>query len=366
MAKTYSWTEVQLAEECGQKYIWRYQHQTDQGVGIRERVTAESRPMILGSAVHKGIETYLRLKSERPTLTHQGRLLLASEATRAYVKKDTKPHQQKWDWGTKQLIFDSDYYAMMTEVADAACEILMHYTPAIPADWQIATKDDVLPSRYDDARGEQLTLEWEIFHTLPGGQGFKGIVDAVIKDGSGNLFLVDWKVKSKFPWDEMASMDGQLHLYAAVLNANGANIKQVCMYQMLSNPPAVCATGTGKNLGQILTGAQTYATTWEYWCETAPMGTNLAHYEPIMRPKLKTMDYFIRPVYSPITKASSAFAISNFQKGVDMIEAGHLPARVSTYTCQSCFFASLCDAKRYDTDLDFIIERQFDKGGRRG
>lgn len=353
----YSHTRLQLVQQCGQRYRYRYQN------GIKERPSAASRPLILGSAVHAGIEEYLRAKTERPTLTPLGLLTIAQLAAQEYVKGETQPNVRKYVDGKQ--VFDTTYYEMMREAALAASTLLMHYIPTIPDSWRIATKRQVIPSRYpaDDRRGDELALEWQIRYTFPGGQEFTGVVDAVILDiETGMVTMVDWKVKGQFPMDDKAMLDGQLHLYAAVLNAAGANIREVCMYQMKSEGPAVAELGQGaKNKGQVLTGRDSYATTWEYWCETLPMGVDPKKYEATMKPKMKTIDYFIRPVTSPVTRYSSEFALDNAYQAVKMIENDALPAVLSAYTCNFCPFWRLCDAKRYGGNLDMLIDMAYDR-----
>ncbi len=353
----YSHTRLQLVQQCGQRYRYVYQN------GIKERPSAASRPMVLGSAVHAGIEEMLRAKTERPTLTAKGLLTLAQMAAQEYVRGETRQGVRKYVDG--QQVFDSGYYEMMREVALAASTLLQHYIPTIPDSWRIATKRQVIPSRYaeDDKRGDELALEWTIRYTFPGQQEFTGVVDAVIIDiATGMVTMVDWKVKSQFPMDDKAMLDGQLHLYAAVLNSAGANIREVCMYQMLSSGPAVAELGQGaKNKGQVLTGRDSYATTWEYWIETLPMGVDASKYEGTMRPKMKTIDYFIRPVTSPITRHSSEFALDNAYQAVKMIENDALPAVLSAYTCNFCPFWRLCDAKRYGGNLDTLVEMAYDR-----
>ncbi len=357
----YSHTRLQTAQQCGQKYRWRYQN------GIKERPSASSRPLILGSAVHAGIEEYLRAKTERPTLTPLGLLKLAQMAAVEYVKGETQPNIRKFMDGKQ--VFDSEYYEMMRKVGQEAAVLLEHYIPTIPDSWRIATKAQVIPSRYvgkgtiADELGQQLALEWEIRHTFPGGEEFTGIVDAVIIDiESGAVLMVDWKVKGQFPMDDKASLDGQLHLYAAVLNSAGAQIREVCMYQMKSDGPAPVELGQGvKNKGEILTGRDSYATTWEYWCSTLPMGVDPAKYEKTMKPKMKTIDYFIRPVFSPVTRHSSQFALDNAYQAIRMIENDTLPAVLSAYTCNFCPFWRLCDAKRYGGNIETLVDMAYER-----
>lgn len=354
---TYSHTRLQTAMKCGQLYRWRYQQR------IKERPSVGSRPMILGSAVHAAFEEALRAKTERPTLKLEGLIALAVMHAREYIKGETQPNVRKYENGVQ--VYDSDYYEMMRLLGDEAAELIVHYLPTVPDSWRIATKRQVIPSRYPagDKRGDELALEWQIRHTFPDGQEFTGVVDAVIVDiNTDALLMVDWKVKSQFPTDDKAALDGQLHLYAAILNHYGANIREVCMYQMKSTPPAPAETGKGaKNKGEILTGRDSYATTWEHWCATVPMGTNVSKYEASMKPKMKTMDYFVRPVYSDVTRWSSQFSLDNAVQAIRMIENDTLPAVLNAWTCGYCQFARLCDARKNGGNIDTLVQLAYDR-----
>jgi hypothetical protein len=357
--RTYSWSQVQTYQDCGQKGKWQYEE------GYRERTSADSRSMMLGSAVHAGMEAYMKaitVGTVRATAVN-----VAADAIREWARRETKPYQQYFDWSSRSLIYDTDYYVMMREVPETAIKLVTYYHQFIPTSWVIATKKEVIPSRYSDGSiarelGQSLALEWKIYHTMPDGQQFTGVVDAVIRDTeTGNIFLVDWKVKTSLPHDNLAMLDGQLGLYAAVLNANGANIREVVMVQMKADLPANPEIGEGKNLGTVLTGRKSYATTWEHWSANLPMGVDASKYEALMKPKMKDVDYFFHPVTSPVTKHSSQFALDNMQAAINMIEGGNLPARLSAYHCSHCVFARLCDAKKYGSDVEFLAGMYLDK-----
>lgn len=358
----HSWTRLQTAQTCGQKYKWRYQK------GYVERPSAASRPLVLGSAVHKGIETYLRVITEVqhelefvPDIEKARAEVDAFQAVRDYIKGETRPNQQRYDDKSGLKAFDSEYYEMMREVEKTAVELLEFYLPTIPATWRIATKGQVIPGRYEgNPQGDELALEWKIYHDFPMGEEFTGIVDAVIHDSeSGATLLVDWKVKGNFPLDDKAALDGQLHLYAAVLNEHGAAIREVCMYQMKSTLPANAEISAVT--GEPLTGRSGYATTWEHWRATLPMGVDASKFEDKMRPKMKDMSYFLRPIYSPVTRHSTQFALDNAHQAVRMVDNNTLPAKLSSYDCNFCPYFRLCDALKYGGNVEMVVDLAYDR-----
>lgn len=359
----YSHSQLKLARDCGQKWKWQYQHR------VKERPSANSRPLVLGSAVHAGIEAALRARTERKTLTMDGLVQLGRMHAMEYVAGETQPNVTKPNSAGTQ-VYNSDYYDMMREVGQTAAELVRWYFPRIPETWRIATKREVIPERYEnDSAGDELALEWTIFHDFATDEeqeagiakDFTGVIDAVIMDTKDNtLKMVDWKVKGQPSYEDAAMIDGQMPLYAAILNHYGARIREVVMFQMRSEGPARAELGQGqKNKGKILTGRDSYATVWEVWADSLPFGVDPEKYRLKMEPKMKTWDYFIKPVAYDITSRSSTFALSNARMTIDMIEAGHLPAKLDSYACGFCPFRKLCDIKVYGGNLDAMIDMAF-------
>lgn len=285
----------------------------------------------------------------------------AKAAIAAWAVKETKPNHTRYDWDSSSWVLDVEYYEVMREVEQTAFELVKYYAPYIPASWRVATKREVIPARYapNSVRGQELAIEWAFEHPLPDGSLLTGIIDiALVDEETGDVFLVDWKVKSDITHEDSMLLDGQLPLYAAVLREYGASINKVCYFQMRSTLPADPEIGVG---GNVLTGRKGYATTWAHWSSHLPMGVDASKYEATMRPKMKDDSYFVRPVFVYVNDTSSAFAMENMQKAVDMIQHGYLPARLLAYECKTCPFWRLCDAKRYGSDVDFVASLVVDK-----
>lgn len=336
--------------------------------GYRERPSASSRPLILGSAVHKAVETTLRSRSEG-IVDEQRSISLGVNAARQYVRDETKMDVLKFENGRQ--VPDSGYYNMMDELTGLAPTLSRFHVANLPKTWRVAKKSEVVPMRYvgqgsiAEELGEQLALEWHIEHTTPDGDLLTGIVDCVCIDTeTGEVFIVDWKVRTSFPRSEETFVDGQLHLYAAMINSLGGNIQKVVMYQMKNKTPSPAEI---LKSGEPGTGRASYDTTWDIWAsDIRAVGKDPEKYRAEMEPKMKTNDEFRCLVSSLVTTVSSTLSLENAYAAIKQVKEAErteqFPAILSSYACSYCAFLKVCGGPfRFGGDAASILDRDFDK-----
>lgn len=367
--KRYSWTTILDFLKC-----MRY-GELKHIEGYRERPSVSSRPMILGSAVHKGIETALRMRTELtgdPRANVGRAVTMGVNAARQYVRDETRMDVLKYESG--RSVPDTAYYQMMDELTGLAPTLARYHVGQLPQTWRVAYKWEVLGRmtegteqsvtgiEYDQ---DTLALEWNISHITPDGDLLTGIVDCIVIDtATGELFIVDWKVRTSFPRSEEAFVDGQLHLYAAMLNAAGASIRKVVMYQMKNKTPSPAEI---LKSGEPGTGRASYDTTWDVWAmDVRAVGKDPEKYRAEIEPKLKRDDEFRSIVSSAVTENSSTLSLENAYAAIKQVKEAEkteqFPAILSSYACSNCAFLKLCAGPfRFGGDATVILDRDFDK-----
>lgn len=375
-----SWSAIQTFLSCQRKYDLSYRE------NLQRKPSAEHRNLILGSAFHAGVEAALRQHFWTDYAQHINTtdwlVAEALAAARNYIKGATVSNKMVKDYQNGGLLtHDFAYYNMIREVTQLVVELLRYHVPLIGLGnrYTVPSVDDVLsgeppigrPSngRYYDADSDwpdvQPAVEWHFEYQVDGDTTLTGYIDTILWDTNAQDYvMVDWKTRNMFPNDNYAMIDGQLHLYAAVVNALAEKpvINQVMMYQMLTKPPAPAKMSTSN---KPLTGASGYATTWEVWSESLPDGVDPEKYYNTIKDKLKDDSYFQRPVRGAVTETSSLLAMANVDAAVISIRSAlasgmPLPAILSSNGCKFCDFAILCgNVLRYGGDAQSVLDNQY-------
>ncbi len=372
MTEQTSWSKLQTYLTCPRKYELRYVENLEKIPG------AERRPMILGTAFHAGIAEFLDAEWSSEYAC-SGAIDRAVAAALVSLNEQTVADKTYWDYEQSAYLTDNAYYEMINDLHHLLPKLLMYHLPliGIGTRYVVATVGNLFPAVIN---GHKPMIEYEI-DTL----SWKGYVDAVLIDmETGQQVAVDWKVRSSFPFDAMASIDGQLPFYAAVLNEMGANISQTIMWQFKNSVPKPARIN--KN-GQPSIAAQD--TTWEYWVETLPaplqkfvkpgdtdrFGGFMREIAETLKPKLKTAQDFQHPVIAEVTDFSSAILMGSVHSTVRALQhqiqdvhdySGLYPAILSSYGCKGCEFWKLCSAPlKYGGDAADIVEHEYQKRGDR-
>lgn len=356
---TVSWSKMQTFLKCQRQYELSYVE------GLDAKPKADDRPKLLGSAIHAAIQAAIQYVFQTVTPDEKELTRLAVQAARNYIRDNTVANATVYNYERGQHEVNSAYYDMMNELLIVAPVLAEYHVPRIGIGKRFRP---VSRGELVKGAGDTCAVEWTINHKLKT-HTITGIVDTVLWDEeAGDYVIVDWKVRDSFPHDTMALLDGQLHLYAAILNAQGAKIGRVCMFQLKSKTPSPASISVRTSLPN--TGAASYDTTWEYWVKTLPAGINPEEYREQMLPKLKQDSDFIRPVFNGVTATSSSLALDNaLQTITAMVQANKqlakgegLPAVLSSTQCRFCPFWRLCaGALRYGGDVTEVVETEYIK-----
>jgi hypothetical protein len=246
---------------------------------------------------------------------------------------------------------------LYSELVVLVSELLSYHLPKL-ARYKAVTKGEVV-----EGAGDERAVEWEIEVPFDG-YTVKGIVDAVVRDQeTGELVIMDWKLRQQFTSLDVAQVDGQLHFYAAALArlAGKQVVNRVVQWQFrakLPSPASISVRNSKPN-----TGAESYDTTWAYWCATLPAGIDPADYEELMRPKMKEDYAFSMPCEGLVTAESSTMTLRNTEDAVALLKSTQsFPAIMSAQKCQFCPFVRLCSGGlRYGGDITPVIEEYYQK-----
>lgn len=364
-----SWSLIQTFLSCPRKFELSYLE------GL-SRASADQFNLKLGSAFHAGLEAALRLVVSGVIVNNENLIDAAVAAAVAWVRDDAISGKQVYNKSADAFEPDTKYYQMMAEVRNLVPPLLTYHIPLMGIGRYIpVTKGEVLgyiqadeQIRNADIYGTEelleLALEWKFKFPIGNDNFVTGMIDAVLLDQeTGELVIVDWKTRGVFPNDNLALVDGQVHLYAAILNKMGANITRVAMWQFstkLPSPASISAKNHRPN-----TGAASYDTTWDYWVATLPPNISPEKYEAEMKPKLKQPEDYQRIVWGVVTDVSTDMMMDNVMATLHAIETMKnnkfgFPAVLGSNACKWCDFLPLCaNTFRYGGDATELIERDY-------
>lgn len=319
-----SWSGLTKLLSCPRSYELAYIDR------LEAKPSAADRSRILGSAFHAGIAAHFM--GENP--------IAAARDTLSNPPQDLAP--------------------MYNELVVLVGELLSYYLPDL-SDYKIVYKDEIVPTEPHEP-----AVEWKI--EVPFDNYIvTGIIDAVVRDTlTGEVIIMDWKLRSQFLPMDISGLDGQLHFYAAALNqmAGKQVINSVCQWQFrakLPSPASISLRNSKPN-----TGAESYDTTWRRWCETLPAGIDPSEYEELMKPKMKNDGDFSMPTLTIVTPTSNTMAIANTQAAVYMLKAlknlDAMPALMSSMNCKFCEFSRLCSgALRYGGNIQPVVDEYYNR-----
>lgn len=356
----FSFSRLSSGSHCLRQYELRYIE------GLEKKPGIENEGRILGSAIHAGFDAALvymfrhfRDGSWDVEAWGVDWVNIALKAARDYVLSQGVG---------LPLNTPPEFFDMLDGVSREAVDFLRYYLPRIGLGHRYVpvSVQEVLP-QYLEAHVPFVEYSFEL--PLVDDDILVGRVDAVLRDlTTGELILVDWKSRIAFPKDYLAAIDDQLHLYAAVINAQGGSISQVGMIQMKRNLPKGAEFSTKDGLP--LTGRASYNATWDSFVQSLPAGIDAEYYREKLAGKLKQHEPdFYHPVFNFVTKLSSHLVLDNIRAQIAVITMGvetyNFPARMSYTACQFCEFQQLCaNAFRYGGDPADIIALYFQKRDR--
>lgn len=371
-----SWSSIQAFLSCERKYELSYRE------GLRRIPSAAHRNLLLGSAFHAGLEASLLYVFgndwHQTVWTEEWLVTNAIEAAETYLEENVVHGKMVRD-SRGQLVQDDDYYAMCREVDQLVRVMLRFHIPMLKLGtrWTVPTISDVMSGlaptfRTQPGQEPVPAVEWHFEFPIAENTILSGYIDTILWDNQEEEYvLVDWKTRSNFPYDNMAMIDGQLHLYAGVVNTLAEHltgiwpISRVMMYQMRTKTPSPASINAKTGIPN--TGAKSYDTTWEYWVKTLPKSIKADKYKELLRDKLKDATDYQRPITAAVSDQSTQMALDNVRAAVDSIRAAlatgkPLAAILSSNGCKWCDFAILCvNVLRYGGDATSIIKDMYER-----
>lgn len=352
-----SWSSMQAFIACARRYEF------NNVVGIQKIRSADSRAMFLGSAVHAGIQAALEWvfhHRDEDWLTEEMMMSAGREGTANYILANTVVNKQRYDYGLRAKLIDSEYYTMVDDVKLVAKKMINYYLPRL----QIGT-------RYVPASLEELNIGTNLepaiehyfeYEVVPGKVLLTGYIDAIMRDVvDGGYILMDWKARARFVDPALAMMDNQLQTYAAVINELSPlhPIKRVHMVQLKTQTPKPAVMTAGGKPSMV---AQ--MTTWDEWCRTLPEGWKSEQFEEQMRDKVHPDSDFLGIVESPVSAESAHEALDQVTKVARMVQYAELrdnyPATYSAHTCMYCDFKRLCQIHQHGGDFSTVMQNEFE------
>lgn len=197
---------------------------------------------------------------------------------------------------------------------------------------------------------------------LPNGYHLKYIVDAIVKDKNGRLWLLDRKSHKNIPDDKARFSDIQLVLYYWAWNLEHPKeqVDGIIWDYLRTKPPTIpeqLKNGELTRRKNLDTDYFTYAT------EVANKGLNPKDYEEILL-DLKargSRDFFERvPLPSPTKEVVKSIVEDAAETAEEIAELGEkAKARNLTRDCSWCEFFDLCHAELRGLDASFVRKTKY-------
>jgi len=363
-----SWSAIKSFLECQRKYQFGYIE------GIMKPYGGDSGTIVTGSHVHAGWEAALKSSYNDPSLSMQGRLTDALIGVRNYRNANLDNTKVIFNWETQAYEPDGEYFAMMEDAYENACAILTYQLPRFNWDrYSVVSLEDLFSGVSEDKLAAMLRyspklrktdeplVEWKfelpyLNHTLV------GVVDAVLFDHQQFEYVfLDWKTRSRWLDDALIGLDGQLPLYASLVNwvLDEPIVSRVIQYQVSSSVPGPAKLTQKGALSMAVPGS-----TWEVWAASVyALGMNPEQYRNEMEPKCQPPSYYTRPVDISLNADSMNRTLLNLHEVISAIgkstEQQTFPGILSADGCQFCDFRKICTAYQGGGDPNIIIEREY-------
>ena len=212
--------------QCGKLYDMHYRR------GIRKRVS--DKRLDLGSAVHAGMEEYIRTKAVLPKRAKSKKASIADPVKNAFVAIAAYC-AEAFNKLPKQLQKDIEVINNWEEVETRAIDIVKRAGKDFTDQFDV-----VLDPNGDPYLERELSTAVIIDEDDNSEAELHGIVDCIAKRKSdGRVYLVDFKVVKNFKTPDDLEMDLQGLIYTLLARANDIEALGFFNYQISSASPAV-------------------------------------------------------------------------------------------------------------------------------
>lgn len=312
---THSWSSVTTFAACPKKYHWRY--------GMRLTTpSSTTQGMAVGILVHTGIAAAIR--GENP---------LEAVKQRATEGVATETPETLGLWTTAE--YD-------------AKQILKYQLPKLRLE------------RFEAVMVEERLFAEVIIKDIP--ERVEVIVDALLRNTeTGELWLVDWKVRRTLPEGHAVEIDGQLPLYTYfVSQLFPTEIIRVFQVNMLNEPPKPAVLTTKNYPSKAV-----QASTWEVWSSSLKsLGFDPEIFREEMSGKLRTEEDYTRWIEVPSGDLQERFRV--FSEWIRLIngatKSNLFPGVFSGGICGTCPYMKLCRAEVEGANaeiMQYLIDANF-------
>lgn len=342
------WSSIGAFMKCQRRYEYAYFRKL-------VRKGRPSRPLLLGSVVHAGLQGALVHSYTDPNATDRELVKAAILGTQLYRRQNQD--MKAVDWKGER---DENYFIAWMDVMKTAEQILSYQVPRIGLGkrWRVASTSDVFGAE------NAPMVEYNFHAMLDKDTELTGTIDAVMRDTeTGELVLFDWKTRGAMPDERLVDMDGQLKFYAMALELMGsAPIRRVVQYQIKNTAPKPAELTEKKK--QVSRG--NISSTWEVWSASLiGLGYNPNDFLD-MRDKLPHEREFTNPIETMLNDV----IINRYTQNVLMIARavrfaetnGEFPALQSIANCKYCEFAPVCSIGEAGGNVDFVMQTEYETG----
>jgi len=320
-----SFSKAKVWRRCRQEFHYKY-------VDHLER-KLPAVPLIRGNIIHELIDTWMSGGNWRETLA-------------SYVVKYDRLFQEE-----KELYGD---------LPGDIERIMENYT-----------------KKYQDDQSEYPAVELPFSVELMPGVNFNGRIDAIMRDPSKGLWVMETKTHKRLPDDDVRLMNLQTVLYTWVVpqleQFEGQETKGVLWNYIRTKPPMLPELLKSGALSQRRNIDSDYDT---YLGEIRKHGLNPDDYVSVLSVLEGKQDQFFRRIPFPrppqdLTRSVLRDLIITAEEIRDYLGIGwdeynnetearpKLYRNLSSFQCKNCAYRPLCEAELFDMDVEFVKKSRF-------
>lgn len=316
-------------QRCPRKFKYRYED------GLRSKVKAL--PLERGTWIHALLETHYA------NYDHHA----------VKVGKRMVPTGGNWKVAHKALTqaFNNLFDEEKEDLGDLPAECLRIFTSYL-----------MRYGKEDTARWRVIDTELDEIITLPSGLRFQIIIDLIVEEPDGGLWIVDHKTVGQFMPVDFMLLDAQLARYFWGAEHMGYKPLRGILFNEVKTKaptlPKVLANGT-----ELEKRANLQCDVYTYLREIKRHGMDIDPHREFLRRLASQQDSWFRRTRLPKDPPLIATLMEELEMTADAIrhaqEAGHYPRTVNKDCTWSCEYLHMCQVELAGGDASDIIKARF-------